>query len=467
MQLLSTGIRELDDMLDGGLRPKYCYTINGTAGAGKTVLSLFLSWGAIKQGFPVLYVTTEVDSKRIESYFSSFNIDIRPYIENNMLKIEQVTLKRLGEVIIQKDTFDLSGITARITSKIKQINARLVIFDSLSSFLAEFEYKSTARRSYLDFIKSITALDTTLVITIERKNKEETDNIIDFIVDGVINIETEIHNNKIIKHISIPKLREARPEPYSNRLIINKKGIRILHSESKPLTFVKGSTGIARLDELLGGGIPEGSVVLVEINGEINYFPLFLTMLYSYLNRDFGVIIHSNVQMNPERIINEFSIVDFNIDKFLNDANIVFLDKYNRSVTSSEAKEISQLMSLDDILAITVEMITAFGDKNKVVLFGDLTDDANILDEKDFLKYFALQSYNIKEYKSISYSFINYNGIDKNILSRLRSTADVIIRFTREGYANYLECLKSSTGATFMAKSVEFKTTFPLIEILE
>ncbi|MHA1303208.1 MAG: ATPase domain-containing protein [Candidatus Heimdallarchaeaceae archaeon] len=467
MRLISTGIAELDKMLDGGLRTSYCYSIKGTAGAGKTVLSLFLAWGAMKQGIPVLFVSTEIEPDRIVKYFNSFNIDIKKYQEQNLIKIEKMTLKQPGENIIQTVSFDLSGIITRVKRKIETMNAKIVIFDSLSAFIADFEYKDTARSRYMDFIKQITALDASLIITIESDPTNDTLNQIDFLVDGVIRIKTEIINNQLIKKISVPKLREAKPETFENRLIINKKGVKILCAENKALTTVMGETGIKRLDDLLGGGIPAGSVVLIEINGEINYFPLFLTVLYNYLIKGYGSIIHSNVQMNANRIISEFERVSCDISEFLKEGNLIFLDKYNRSVTAVEAKEIRDMMNLDDMLAITVEMMQAFGSDAPVVLFGDLTDDVNILSERDFLKYFALQSYNIKEHNAISYSFINYNAVEKKILARLRTTADVIIRFTHEGYTNYIECLKSSTGATFLAKNVEFKDSYPLIEIVE
>lgn len=466
--LISTGNQELDSMIDGGLRPGFCYAIKGTAGSGKTVLSMFIVKGALDKGIPVLFISTEVEPTRLVEYMDSFNVDLREYIDKNQLIIEKMSLKPQGTSLIQTDKFDLSGIITRTKSKIKAIDAKLIIFDSISAFFAEFQYEKTARSNFMDFIREITAEKATLVLTAESQITEEFATLEEFLVDGVIRIRTELKDNIIIKKISVPKLRSAQPTNFENRFIINKKGITIFKSEHTPFSSISDETiGIKKLDELLGGGIPTGSVVLVEVDGETNYFPLFLSTMYNHLVAGKGIIIHSNVHMYSSRIVEEFKRAEEDISSFLNEGNTVFIDKYNRSVTAVEAREMSQLMTTDDMISVTVELMEAFRRGNqRIVLYGDLTDDVNILTESEFLRYFALQSFNVKERKAISYSFINFNAISRQILARLRTTADIIIRFSKMDYNNYIECIKSSSGATFLPKIVKFKEKLPLIDII-
>ncbi|MHA1259386.1 MAG: ATPase domain-containing protein [Candidatus Heimdallarchaeaceae archaeon] len=466
--MIKTGIDELDYMIDGGLREGYCYTIKGTAGAGKTVLSLFISLGALKKNIPVVYISTEVEPDKLIEYMDSFNVDLRGYLKDQLLILDKISLKPKGVNIVQTNLFDLSGVIERTKSKMKKIGAKLVIFDSISAFFAEFQYEKTARRAFVDFIKEITQEKAVLILTAESQVDENFATLEEFLVDGVIKIRTELKDNTIIKKISVPKLRSAQPTHFENRFIIDRQGVKIFKSEHPPTVSIKEETiGIEKLDTLLGGGIPTGTVILIEVDGETNYFPLFLTTLEHHLKLGKGIIIHSNVHMYSSKIVGEFKRACCDITPYLNEGDIVFIDKYNRSVTSVEAREMSQLMTIDDMISVTVELMEAFRNGNQqVILYGDLTDDVNILSESEFLRYFALQSFNVKERKSTSYSFINFNAISGEILARLRTTADIIIRFSKLEYNNYIECLKSSTGATFLPKLVKFNDKLPLIEII-
>ncbi|MHA1668570.1 MAG: ATPase domain-containing protein [Candidatus Heimdallarchaeaceae archaeon] len=466
--MIKTGIDELDYMIDGGLRDGYCYTIKGTAGAGKTVLSLFISLGALKKNIPVVYISTEVEPNKLIEYMDSFNVDLRGYLKDQLLILDKISLKPKGVNIVQTNLFDLSGVIERTKSKMKKIGAKIVIFDSISAFFAEFQYEKTARRAFVDFIKEITQENAVLILTAESQVDEDFATLEEFLVDGVIKIRTELKDNTIIKKISVPKLRSAQPTHFENRFIIDRQGVQIFKSEHPPTVSIKEETiGIEKLDTLLGGGIPTGTVILIEVDGETNYFPLFLTTLEHHLKLGKGIIIHSNVHMYSSKIVGEFKRACCDITPYLNEGDIVFIDKYNRSVTSVEAREMSQLMTIDDMISVTVELMEAFRNGNQqVILYGDLTDDVNILSESEFLRYFALQSFNVKERKSISYSFINFNAISSEMLARLRTTADIIIRFSKLEYNNYIECLKSSTGATFLPKLVKFNDKLPLIEII-
>jgi len=455
-------------MIDGGLRDGYCYTIKGTAGAGKTVLSLFISLGALKKNIPVVYISTEVEPNKLIEYMDSFNVDLRGYLKDQLLILDKISLKPKGVNVVQTNLFDLSGVIERTKSKMKKIGAKIVIFDSISAFFAEFQYEKTARRAFVDFIKEITQENAVLILTAESQVDEDFATLEEFLVDGVIKIRTELKGNTIIKKISVPKLRSAQPTHFENRFIIDRQGVKIFKSEHPPTVSIKEETiGIEKLDTLLGGGIPTGTVILIEVDGETNYFPLFLTTLEHHLKLGKGIIIHSNVHMYSSKIVGEFKRACCDITPYLNEGDIVFIDKYNRSVTSVEAREMSQLMTIDDMISVTVELMEAFRNGNQqVILYGDLTDDVNILSESEFLRYFALQSFNVKERKSISYSFINFNAISSEMLARLRTTADIIIRFSKLEYNNYIECLKSSTGATFLPKLVKFNDKLPLIEII-
>ena len=55
--LAGTGIKGLDDVLAGGLRPNRLYLVEGVPGSGKTTLSLQFLREGVRLGEAVLYIT--------------------------------------------------------------------------------------------------------------------------------------------------------------------------------------------------------------------------------------------------------------------------------------------------------------------------------------------------------------------------------------------------------------------------
>ena len=55
----------------------------------------------------------------------------------------------------------------------QSMDAKLIIFDSISAFIAEFKYEKTARSNFMDFIREITNEDATLILTAESQISEE------------------------------------------------------------------------------------------------------------------------------------------------------------------------------------------------------------------------------------------------------------------------------------------------------
>ncbi len=238
-------------MIDGGLRTGSCYAIKGSAGSGKTVLSLFMALGALKKDIPVLFISTEVDPEKLIKYGDSFDMNLKSYIDKGLLSIEKMSLKPKSASLVQTDKFDLSGIIARTQSKMKSLNAKLVIFDSISAFFAEFVYEKTARSNFMDFIREITDKEAALVLTSESQVNEEYSTLEEYLVDGVIKIRTELKNNQMIKRISVPKLRSAKPIKFENRFIIDRDGVSILRSEQPPLSLIDAEKiGVEKLDKM-------------------------------------------------------------------------------------------------------------------------------------------------------------------------------------------------------------------------
>lgn len=65
IERLSTGIKELDELLDGGIPKGFFVALTGEPGTGKTVLCITYINEGIREGDKCVYVTTEESKKSI------------------------------------------------------------------------------------------------------------------------------------------------------------------------------------------------------------------------------------------------------------------------------------------------------------------------------------------------------------------------------------------------------------------
>src|SRR5579883_2855381 len=68
---LRTGVKGLDEVLDGGLPEHHIYLIEGDPGAGKTTFALQFLLAARELGEPVLYVTLSESIRELKAIASS------------------------------------------------------------------------------------------------------------------------------------------------------------------------------------------------------------------------------------------------------------------------------------------------------------------------------------------------------------------------------------------------------------
>jgi len=72
---ISTGVRGLDEMLDGGLIAGRTYILSGDAGSGRSTLCAHFLMDGIKNGEEVLYVTIDSNPADISANIASFGWD--------------------------------------------------------------------------------------------------------------------------------------------------------------------------------------------------------------------------------------------------------------------------------------------------------------------------------------------------------------------------------------------------------
>ncbi|MGC8725365.1 MAG: RAD55 family ATPase, partial [Thermoplasmata archaeon] len=152
---VSTGVKEIDIMLHGGLLPGKPYIIAGNPGSGKTTLGLQFLIDGIKRGESVIYVTLFKPPNEIKQNYSKLGSYLNKILIydaiSDIMTYEKVPVKDIASV---RAVVPIESISEKIR-KSPEFNRVIVSFTSLQSGLKLEMMKKRYDRIVID---SITAL---------------------------------------------------------------------------------------------------------------------------------------------------------------------------------------------------------------------------------------------------------------------------------------------------------------------
>ncbi|CAN7221013.1 RAD55 family ATPase [Massilia sp. LjRoot122] len=266
---MATGVPGLDTILGGGLPELSFNIIGGAPGCGKTTFAQQLMFGLAGPQCKALFFTAmgEPPTKmlRYQQQFSFFDVD----------KVgDSVHFVSLAP---QVEEGDYAAVLAQILDEVRTHKPALVFIDSFRSFIegARGDFREVA--SLQTFIQQLVAQMTTWKATSfligEYTSNEADRNPIFTVADGIFWLDQHMERNAMSRKIQIVKIRGQKQRPGLHAFRIDERGIRIFPRiiprieqsgeavAAQPLQRL--STGVATLDDMLGGGIPKGYSVLM------------------------------------------------------------------------------------------------------------------------------------------------------------------------------------------------------------
>lgn len=124
-QTLKSGIRNLDELLGGGLDRGTSNLFMGPAGSGKSTLAFQYATQAASRGEAVAMFVFDETLETLFSRVNALGLDPRPYIEQGLMHIQTVDPAQLSP----------GQFTDVIRHAVEKRNARLVVIDSLNGYL--------------------------------------------------------------------------------------------------------------------------------------------------------------------------------------------------------------------------------------------------------------------------------------------------------------------------------------------
>jgi circadian clock protein KaiC len=264
----ATGIRGLDEVTGGGLPRGRPTLVCGPAGSGKTLLAMeFLVRGITQFGEPGVFVAFEETRDDLVANVASLGFDLPSFEADGSLVVDHVNV--VAAELVEAGDWDLEGLFIRLGAAIDAVGARRVVIDTIETLFGAFTDAATLRSEIQRLFAWLKAREVTVVITGERGDGQLTRHgIEEYVSDCVIVLDHLVNEETSTRRLRILKYRGSLHGTNEFPFLIGEHGISVQPITSLGLQHAvsreRVSTGVERLDAMLGGGGPfRGSSVLV------------------------------------------------------------------------------------------------------------------------------------------------------------------------------------------------------------
>lgn len=209
---ISTGIKGLDEILDGGVLQASSYLIVGSAGTGKTLLSLQFLSECAKRKMKCLYITFAEPEEIIRRNVASFGwnlsdihfVDFTKWIANSAIEGEYS--------VFHPSEVEEESIWKQIYKALEKTKPNYLVLDSVTflRYLSIDEYQFRKQIQWL--INYLGKLNCISFLLFEPSELEK-ENSLALAVDGVIFLRNTISPSRVVEHRTV-EVQKHRGSPF-------------------------------------------------------------------------------------------------------------------------------------------------------------------------------------------------------------------------------------------------------------
>lgn len=268
LEKLLTGIEGFDDITEGGL-PKYGTTLlMGGPGCGKTVLAMqILVNRAVQHGAAGIFVAFEENALNLSANARTFGWEMEA-LEKKKLYLMDATLRA---DVVTAGTFDLSGLLIALEAKARLMGAKVIVFDAIDVLLTFLNDVAAETRELRRIHEWLQRLKLTGILTTKLDSGQlpsaQRYGFLPYLADCIVLLKQTLAQRVALRTLQITKYRGSSHVLNETPFVIGPDGIEVgssngVHPEPQPFTE-RISTGVERLDEMLGGGLFRGTNALL------------------------------------------------------------------------------------------------------------------------------------------------------------------------------------------------------------
>src|SRR5262245_35076622 len=264
--IVSMGIPGLDELLRGGLTADRMYLVQGDPGTGKTTLAMQLLMAGRQRGESCLYVTLSETTNELCAVATSHGWSLDG-IELFQLPASDSPAAQDDYTLYHPSEVELTETVEAMLSVVERTRPARVVFDSLSEMRLLARDPLRYRRQILA-LKEYFAGRACTVLLLDDNTTKDGDLQLQSLSHGVILLEQlPIEYGRARRRVRAVKYRGVAAVEGFHDFAIRQGGLvvfpRLVPKTHPPIPTEPLSSGVAELDQLLGGGLSWGSTTLL------------------------------------------------------------------------------------------------------------------------------------------------------------------------------------------------------------
>ncbi len=323
---IQTGVRNLDEVLSGGLPIGNITVLAGAPGSGKTILSQQIAFKNATPKRRVLFFQTlsEPTAKTLR-YLNNFS-----FFDPKKLEDGSIEFIDLGEILRSEGIGEAIKL---LMSHVKRVKPTFVIIDSFKVFEDLASSNEELRKFTYEVAINLMGWECTTLLLGEFNSHDLETNPLFSIADGIISLKHYSQSGEEQRFIQVIKMRGTNHSRDEHTFLISQSGLEVYaprvtirrlpmldqHVGNGPL---RAQIGISNLYSLLGEGIPYGSSILVSGVAGTGKTLLLLEFIYNGATKYGEKGIFFSFEETTERLITNAKSMGWDIEAEIEKGNI-------------------------------------------------------------------------------------------------------------------------------------------------
>jgi circadian clock protein KaiC len=268
----STGIAGLDVILRGGFERDAMHLVRGGSGTGKTTLALLFLLAGVRAGEPGLYISLSQTKKGLERLARSHGWSLEGMTVHEMSPDQVANTMASHQTVLHTSEVELHELTREVRRIVEQHRPRRAVFDSLGMIGLLAGGKVRYHREVMSLRQFLAEHGCTALFLDDWQVGADAERVpespFNVLATSVLHLEQRIPDyGEVRRRLLVSKVRNV---PFENgyhdfRILTGRLEVysRLGAPAQEYTNFRTVHSGIAPLDDLLGGGLELGTTCLL------------------------------------------------------------------------------------------------------------------------------------------------------------------------------------------------------------